>query len=87
MKTLMLSVVIAGMLSGIAYVHDPHFWAAANLIIFMFWPIIVMILVVIRDWNNLPPVDNIKMQNFYNLDALRRNSDQEARSTRPWENK
>ena len=87
MRLLFLSLVIVGMISGLTYVSsDRDTWVTTTFFAFAGgWPIIVMILIVIRDWNNLPPVDNIKMQNYYNLDAMRRNSDQAARDS--WRNK
>lgn len=43
----------------------------------LMWPIIWMI-IIFTQIKVKPQVDLIKMQNYYNLDAIRRNSDREA---------
>jgi hypothetical protein len=70
--SLVLSVVIEFVLMAAAlFSRDPASWI---LILFMSWPLIFFLTSVGFIKNN-SPVDMIKMQNYYNLDAMRRNSD------------
>lgn len=80
------SLVIIG-ISAALFVPGSHDPALIWFMLFLIWPGIWFGCAMWTSNANMGTYDAVKMQNLYNLDAIRRNSDQQARNNQPWQNK